>query len=202
MIEPKFQPRRNGMRSLLVMFAGASVALAGIAEPAFAHPIDTASLSLSTGFLHPFSGIDHLLAMLGIGLLAGVLQGRALWLTPLCFVLALAGGAVVAVVIPGLPGAELGIGASVIALGLLTTANVRPPLMLAATISFGFGFVHGNAHGAEMPVGADGVLYGLGLVGASVALHLGGAAIGSVRAAGIGRLAGGAVGIAGLLTMI
>lgn len=133
---------------------------------------------LSNGLLHPFSGVDHLCAMLGVGLWAAQRGGRALWVVPLAFVSMMALGGVLGAQGLTMPWAEQGIAASIFVIGLFIAAAARLPLFASAIIVGSFALFHGFAHGAEMPPGANGLTYGFGFFLATVALHLCGIGLG------------------------
>lgn len=123
------------------------------------------------GFLHPLSGLDHLLAMLVLGLWAGQRGGRALWLLPGTFVAMIAVGGFLGASGVHVPFVEQGIVVSVIVLALLVSVPVRPPLATSAAIVGLFALFHGHAHGLEMPANASGLAYGAGFMLASASLH-------------------------------
>lgn len=141
--------------------------------------------SLSGGLLHPLTGLDHVLAMVAVGLLAAHLGGRSIWTVPLAFVgtMLIAG----AVAVAGLPLArvELGILASVFVLGGLIASGRTLPTALALGLSAVFALFHGAAHGHEMPATASGLLYAMGFVSTTGLLHATGVALGLA----LGRLA-------------
>lgn len=145
---------------------------------ALAHTGVGATHGLVHGLMHPLTGLDHVLAMVAVGVLAATLGGRAIWLIPASFV-AMAGlGGLVGVGHLALPAVEAGIAVSVIVLGLVVA--LQPQLPLAASVAMVglFGLYHGFAHGAEMPADASGLAYGIGFLGATIALHLGGIGLG------------------------
>jgi urease accessory protein len=126
---------------------------------------------LAHGFMHPMSGIDHILAMVAVGLFAAHLGGRALWLVPLSFVsMMIVGGALGMAGVP-LPFVEIGIGLSVIVLGLAVATSLDVPTAIAMALVGFFAIFHGHAHGAEMPETASGLEYGAGFVLATATLH-------------------------------
>lgn len=144
---------------------------------ALAHPGHDLS-GIGAGLLHPLLGIDHLLAMVAVGLWAAQGGGHRIWLLPATFVAMLTAGAGIALHWPSLPMVETGIAASVLALGLLVSLSLRLPIglsMLATTI---FGLLHGYAHGMELPASAHPASYALGFLTATLALHLSGVTIG------------------------
>ncbi|MBP0598299.1 HupE/UreJ family protein [Herbaspirillum sp. LeCh32-8] len=152
---------------------------------AFAHPghpgahMD-ASASFMSGFSHPFSGVDHLLAMLAVGLWAAQNKQRALWVLPLAFPLMMVVGALLAIGGMSLPAVETGIAASVAVMGLLIAFAVRMPLWGSTAVVSLFALFHGFAHGAELPHGSMAAMYGAGFVLATAVLHATGLIVGVV----------------------
>ena len=130
------------------------------------------------GLQQPVSGLDHILAMVSVGLWAARIGGKALWVVPSSFVLAMAGSSVLGHFGVPLPGVEQGILASDFILGLLLLFAARLPLALSAGIVGILAIFHGYAHGAEMPETASGLVYGLGFIIATATLHLTGVGIG------------------------
>jgi urease accessory protein len=148
--------------------AGAAL-LALAAGPAAAHTGSASVHGFMSGFLHPFSGLDHVLAMVAVGGLAALIGGRALWLVPASFLGAMALGSAIGF---SLPFVEFGIVASVIVLGAVVALAPRMPVALAMALAAGFAVFHGHAHGAEMPAAASALSYGLGFLLATALLHL------------------------------
>jgi len=172
-----------------VPFALALAAVPLLAGTADAHILGTQGASFSGGFAHPFSGLDHVLAMVAVGLWAAQRGGRALWAVPAAFVAMMTLGAFAGAAGFALPLVEIGIAASLIVLGLLVTARVELPVALSAAIVGAFAIFHGHAHGAEMPATAGALLYGLGFVAATALLHAVGVATGlALRGSLTGRL--------------
>lgn len=129
----------------------------------------------SQGWLHPLTGIDHLLAMIAVGAWSAQIGRRAIWLVPSAFVLCMLLGGLAGFNQLDIPGVEAGIAASVLLLGLaIGTASVVPTLIAAATVGM-FGVCHGYAHGYEMPVMEDKLSYVCGFLLTTAALHLVGA---------------------------
>jgi urease accessory protein len=151
-----------------------------LVAPAYAH----AHVGLSSGvaffdgFAHPLRGADHILAMIGVGLWAGIKGGNSRWLWPLAFVSVMALGALAGLQGIGLPYAEALILASVVGLGAVIGLGLLPPVALGAALCGLFAFAHGHAHGNELPVGVSAAGYTLGFLVATAALHLGGVCIG------------------------
>lgn len=173
----------------------------GFAGPAMAHT-GHALDGVAVGFAHPFHGLDHLLAMAAVGVWAAFLGPRLALLAPACFMAAMALGASAALAGAPLPGVELAIAGSVVALGVLIAGAFRLPAPLAAALVAAFGAAHGHAHGAELPQAASPFAYGAGFLIATGLLHGLGAAAGlfalEARRAGWLRVAGAAVAAAGL----
>jgi urease accessory protein len=155
------------------------------AAAAQAHTGAGSTMGFTHGFAHPFSGLDHILAMVAVGLFAANLGGRALWLVPLSFVAMMAVGGALGVAGMEMPLVEIGIAASVIVLGLAVAMQLNLPVAGAMALVGFFALFHGHAHGAEMPTDASGLAYGVGFVLATATLHLTGIGLGL----GIGLLA-------------
>lgn len=155
----------------------------------------------ANGFLHPFSGLDHIGAMLAVGLWAVQLGGRALWLLPAAFVLSMAGGGLLAGAVQ-LPLVESSIAASLCILGLFVAFAARLPVTLGAVIVACFALFHGFAHGAEMPAHSSAMLYAAGFAFSTLLLHAAGLGAGKllhrVAASGLVRTAGAAIALLGL----
>jgi urease accessory protein len=136
------------------------------------------------GFLHPLGGVDHVLAMVTVGVFAWQLSGRALWLVPATFVLAMAAGGALGIAGVELPLVEFGIAASVVVLGAIVAFKIKAPLAVAMGLVGAFAVFHGHAHGTEMPPDALGAAYAAGFLLATALLHAGGIALGFV----VGRI--------------
>ncbi|TWA70243.1 urease accessory protein [Azospirillum brasilense] len=159
----------------------AGVLSVALALPAAAHTGHAGDAMFVQGLLHPLTGIDHLLAMVAVGVWAAQNGGRALWLLPAAFIAMLSGGAALGMAGIALPAVEAGIAASVAVLGLLVLLNKRVPATAAALLVGAFAVLHGHAHGTEMPQTADPLLYGLGFVLSTALLHGTGIALGLAR---------------------
>jgi urease accessory protein len=139
---------------------------------AFAHPgIPGHTHDLTTGFLHPLGGLDHVLAMVAVGLFAAQLGGRALWLVPASFVTVMAAAGLAGMSGIALPMTETGIALSVIVLGAAVALRASMPVAAAMALVGFFAIFHGYAHGLETPETASGLSYGLGFVAATALLH-------------------------------
>jgi urease accessory protein len=174
-------------------------------DQAYAHTGGGAVFSFSTGIMHPLGGFDHLLAMFAVGLFAAQLGGRALWQAPAAFVAMMVVGAVIGLAGVELPGAELGIVVSVVAIALPVAFALGMPAPLAMAYVGFFALFHGYAHGAELPVDADVVPYVAGFTLATAAVHALGVGaglrlgfIGAFGRMGVLRLAGAAIALAGM----
>jgi urease accessory protein len=177
--------------------------LMGIAGPALAHPGHDAS-----GFAHPFTGVDHLLAMVGVGVWASLLAARkpaAAFLVPAAFVGMMLVGAAAGFAGIKLPLVEAVIIASVLVLGVLIMAEVRLPSAAAMAVVGLFALFHGYAHAIEAPSAGTGA-YILGFVLATALLHVVGLGLGWVARRAVGdlglRALGGAVMAGGALVLI
>ena len=136
-----------------------------------AHTFGSQGAGLMAGLTHPFVGLDHLLAMIAVGIWAGQLGGRAVWLIPLTFVSVMAAAATLASFGLLLPLMEPAIACSVLVLGLLIAGSVRLPTSVGALLVGLFAVFHGYAHGLELPQAASPILYGAGFVLATALLH-------------------------------
>ena len=136
-----------------------------------AHTFGSQGAGLMAGLTHPFVGLDHLLAMFAVGIWAGQLGGRAVWLIPLTFVSVMAVAATLASFGLLLPLMEPAIACSVLVLGLLIAGSVRLPTSVGVLLVSLFAVFHGYAHGLELPQAASPILYGAGFVLATALLH-------------------------------
>lgn len=183
----------------------ATTALALLPTAALAHTAVGATSGFVHGFGHPISGLDHILAMVMVGVLAWQLGGRALWLVPAAFVAVMAVGGTLGVAGIDVPFVETGIALSVIVLGAMVALGVKAPLAIAMGLVGLFAVFHGHAHGAEMPETAGGLAYAAGFMLATALLHVAGIGAGFLigrASASYGpamvRSAGGIVAIAGV----
>ncbi|MBF0094561.1 MAG: HupE/UreJ family protein [Alphaproteobacteria bacterium] len=148
-----------------------------------AHTFGVHGAGLVQGFGHPFGGLDHLLAMVAVGLWAAQQGGRALWLVPAAFMTSMVAGGGLGLAGAPLPMVELGIAASLMVLGAVVALSFRPPVWVGMALVGLFALFHGHAHGAEMPEAAFPVLYAAGFVAATGLLH----AVGVAACLGLGR---------------
>lgn len=153
------------------------LALLLLPSVAFAHPGGDAG-GFVHGLLHPFGGLDHVGAMLAVGLWAAQTGGRSVWAVPLAFVGVMALGSALGALGVALPFAEQGVVISVLLLGVLVAAAVRLPVWLSSSLAGLFALWHGHAHGAEMPGAVSGMAYALGFLLATASLHVAGIGFG------------------------
>lgn len=180
----------------------APLLLVGYVSAVEAHVQRGEGVSFLSGFRHPISGLDHVVAMIAVGLWGAQLGAPAIWLLPVAFPLVMACGGVLGLLGVPLPGAELGIAASAILLGAAVMLRLRPPLAVAAVLVAFFAIFHGYAHGAELPPGENSLLYSLGFVIATGCLHAVGITIGLLDRGSFGqrvvRAAGAVIAVVGL----
>jgi urease accessory protein len=172
------------MRRILTL--AAMLAASGVAAPALAHTGVSATHDLTHGFLHPLSGLDHMLAMVAVGLYAAQLGGRCLWLLPSAFVGAMLAGGLIGYSGVLLPMVEPAIAVSVIAMGAVIALGVRLPALAATALVAAFAVAHGHAHGSEGGEVASFLPYAAGFVAATVLLH----GVGIAAGLGLDRLGG------------
>ena len=166
------------MRTLLAL------AFTLVSTAAFAHTGHGDASGILHGFMHPIGGLDHVLAMVAVGVFAFVLGGRALYLVPLSFVGMMAVGFLLGVGGLELPFVELGIALSSVVIGGAAALGRPMPAAGAMALAGVFAVFHGHAHGAEMPSDASGLDFALGFIAATALLHTTGIAA-SVTVAGL-----------------
>jgi urease accessory protein len=181
---------------------GRAALLALLPAIAFAHEETGQAAGFLSGLAHPVSGLDHVLAMIAVGLWGAVLGAPAIWVLPVAFPLVMAVGGLMGLLGFPLPGVEIGIASSAIVLGAMVLIEVKPPLWVAAALVAFFAIFHGHAHGRELPEGTSALLYSLGFVVATGLLHAVGILLGVAHRWAVGRqvvrVAGGGVALAGL----
>jgi len=175
------------------------------AQAVQAHVHKGEAVSFLSGLKHPISGLDHVVAMIAVGLWGAQLGAPAIWVLPVAFPMVMAMGGMLGLLGVPLPGMEIGIAASAILLGAAVMMELRPPLALAAGLVGFFAIFHGDAHGSELPAGENGLLYSIGFVMATGCLHGVGISIGLVHRWNWGqralRIAGAAIALAGMFFM-
>ena len=196
------------MTSVLLSAISAISLLIALADDASAHTGIGIATGFGHGFGHPFSGLDHILAMVAVGLYAAHLGGRAIYLVPMTFMAMMAVGGVLGIAGIGLPFVEIGIALAVIVLGAAVALPINPPTVATMCLVGFFAVFHGHAHGAEMPVTSSGLTCGAGFILATSILHLIG--IGAGMSVGlmaerhsrrIAQVGGGLMAVAGVLLL-
>jgi urease accessory protein len=193
----------------LVRLSAPLAAFVAVTAPAAAHTGHASLVGFTSGFLHPVTGLDHVLAMVAVGLLSALLGGRALWLVPGSFIAAMLIGGALGWSGAALPLVELAIVASVVVLGIVVATARRMPVAVAMALAAAFAVFHGHAHGTEMPAAVSGLTYALGFLSATALLHAVGLAVGlgtERMAQGAGRIAvrtgGGVIAALGLVLFL
>ena len=154
-----------------------------------AHVEQGQAVGFITGLEHPWSGLDHVLAMIAVGIWGAQLGNPALWILPVTFPMVMSLGAMMGLLGIPLPGIEIGIAVSAILLGAMVLGEVKPKLYIAAVMVGFFAIFHGHAHGTELPPGQSGLLYSMGFVIATGVLHGIGITIGLIHRWPAGKLA-------------
>ena len=147
-----------------------------LAHPGHIGPDTTTGVM--TGFVHPFTGLDHLSVMIGVGLLAALMGGKAVSRLPMAFIGIMVIGGALGVAGMVLPGIEMGIALSVIGMGAMLLAGGRMSEKVATGLVMAFALFHGMAHGMEMPLDAQALEYFSGFIVATAILHVSGIALG------------------------
>jgi urease accessory protein len=197
------------MNSCVKRTAVAAAILIALTGATAAHPGHGDAGGFAHGFLHPLGGLDHVLAMVAVGLYAALLGGRALWLVPATFVTVMALGGALGAAGYALAYPEIGIALSIVVLGLAVALRISVPTLAATVLAGVFAMFHGHAHGAEMPQDVSGYEYAAGFLAATALLHCAGIALGL----GMGKLselggrrvaqaAGGAMALAGVALLV
>jgi urease accessory protein len=191
------------MKTSLKIPAAVTALTLAMATPAMAHEVNGIGGGFVSGFAHPFLGLDHVVAMVAVGLWGAFLQRPAMWLLPVVFPLVMAMGGGLGIAGVPIPAVEAGIAASAIVLGLMVALTVKAPLIVAAIIVGAFAVFHGHAHGTELPASAHGLAYSTGFVISTGLLHLAGIALGMLVRWPVGlvavRATGGVIALVGVL---
>lgn len=176
------------------------------ATPASAHSGTGLAGGFLSGFAHPFTGADHMLAMISVGLWGAFLGRPLLFLLPMIFPAMMAFGAALGMANVPVPPVEIGIAVSVLVLGIMILLAARLPVPLACGIVAIFALFHGYAHGMELPSAADPVGYSTGFVLATGLLHVFGIGLGMLRQAPYGTVAlragGGVIALTGVYFLV
>jgi urease accessory protein len=174
--------------------------------PALAHTSNGLGIGFVSGFTHPLTGVDHILAMVAVGIWGAQLGQPAIWLLPVTFPLVMSIGGALGVRGVPIPGVEIGVAVSAIVLGAMILSSARPPLWVAAAIVGAFAIFHGHAHGTELPKAAYPLAFGVGFVLSTGLLHLSGIAIGLIHRWPAGaralRMTGAGISVAGVFLLL
>jgi urease accessory protein len=167
---------------------GLIIAFCLIPVLAFSHDRGDVAGGLLSGFLHPVTGLDHVVAMVAVGLWGAQLGGKSIWVLPVVFPMLMAFGGSLGVSGIAVPGVEIFIALSGIVLGFLVAMQIRVKMAYAIFIVAFFAVFHGYAHGVELPNSAEPLAYGLGFVITTGLLHLTGILIGTLYKFKMGRI--------------
>lgn len=182
--------------SLLLLLPNAVMAHTGAIE----------TTGLLQGLSHPIGGLDHLLAMLAVGLWASQIGGRALWAIPSSFVIVMMIGGMISLSGLQIPFVETGILLSILVLGTLIAGAFKFPVIFSAITVAMFALFHGHAHGSEMPAMSTAISYIIGFSLATIMLHALGLALGvllqKANLKKIDRFAGAAIVLSGLFLAV
>lgn len=196
---------RLSIASRLSIAALAACALTGFSSAAFAHVGDHTGMSFAEGLAHPFTGLDHMLAMVAVGLWASQLGRPALWLLPVVFPVVMAIGAAFGISGRELPWIEIGIASSVLVLGAAVALALRPSLVVSAALVGLLALLHGYSHGVELPASVSALTYGAGFIAATLMLHGFGIAMGlfanRIPLRYVARTAGAAIAVVGAVLL-
>jgi urease accessory protein len=183
------------------------LAIVALGTGSFVSAADAATLpiaSFATGFAHPLGGVDHILAMVTVGVWGVLAGGRALWAWPTAFVATMLTGFAAVALGVQLPWVPAAVSSSIIVLGLMVALAVKAPVWLGAVLVGLFAFFHGHAHGTEA-VAASLIAYGAGFALATAGLHAAGIGLALAAAGSLGQRAlqaGGALTVLGGLALI
>ena len=168
----------NKNRKTIILIAAYALSTYAIAHPG--HEVDAHGISFMDGLLHPLTGLDHLAAMLAVGLWSALsaTSARRIWLAPVAFAGMLLVGALLGLNGLELPAVEPMIAASLLVMGLLVATRAKLPLAVTAGVVGVFAVFHGIAHGTELAGGGNGFAPLLGMLVATIALHLAGVGLG------------------------
>jgi urease accessory protein len=187
--------RRRADRLALAIGLAIAFGVAGV-TPAYGHMGTGLPGGLESGFRHPFTGWDHLLAMVSVGIWGAFLGRPLIYALPVIFPAMMVGGAILGMFSIPMPPVEIGIAVSVLVLGLCVCLAIEAPVWGACAIVAAFALFHGYAHGMELPSAADPVGYSVGFVLATGLLHVLGISVGLLNSRPIGVIVTRGVGVA------
>lgn len=151
-----------------------AIALLSVIAPLAEAHTGVAQHGFMSGLAHPFLGLDHLLAMLAVGVWAGTMGGKASWRIPLAFIVIMAISGLLSQGLTSMPLIESGIAVSLLLLGLFIVLAIKLPVVMGMIVVSLFAVFHGVAHGVELPVAASPLWYVSGFVLATALLHAAG----------------------------
>ena len=151
-----------------------AIALLSVIAPLAEAHTGVAQHGFMSGLAHPFLGLDHLLAMLAVGIWAGKMGGKASWRIPLSFIAIMVISALLSQGLASMPLVENGIAVSLLLLGLFIVLAIKLPVVMGMIVVSLFAVFHGVAHGVELPVAASPLWYVSGFVLATALLHAAG----------------------------
>lgn len=195
---------RRAAHGLVLRVAALTVTLVAAVAPAlWAHEESGRAAGLLAGLYHPISGLDHVVAMVAVGLWGAQLGAPALWVLPVTFPMVMAFGGMLGLMGIPLPAIEVGVALSGVLLGAMVLLEARPSLWAAAMLVGFFAIFHGHAHGTELGAEQSAMFYSLGFVISTGLLHAAGITIGLVHRWPGGRhvlrVLGGGVAAVGML---
>ncbi|BEU03765.1 urease accessory protein UreJ [Agarivorans sp. OAG1] len=191
--------KRNQLLSILA-------AMLLLSFNASAHEVTGFGGGFVSGFVHPVLGVDHVVAMIAVGLWGALLGAPAIWVLPVVFPLVMAFGGVLGIIGLPIPAVETGIATSAVVLGGMIAFALKPHLLVAAIVVAIFAIFHGHAHGTELPQSATPLAYSIGFVLSTGLLHLCGIVFGQLVRAPAGRVliqaTGGVIATAGVWILV
>ncbi len=167
----------------------ATIAFCALASPvAQAHVQGDSAAGFMTGLGHPWSGLDHILVMIAVGVWGAQLGRPAVWLLPVAFPMMMAVGGFIGLLGLPFPSVEVGISLSAIVLGFMVLTEAKASMKLIVSLVGFFALFHGYAHGTELPEGQNGLLYSIGFVVGTGLLHCVGIGLGLLHRFKSGQL--------------
>lgn len=194
------------LKSTAAFLATLAICSLLLVTTAQAHLIQSGAGGFGSGFEHPLTGPDHFLAMFAVGLWGAQMGGRSVWTLPVTFPLIMVVGGLLGVMGIPLPGTEIGIALSMLALGMAIAFAWRPPEWAALLLIAVFAICHGHAHGVELPNAADPADFAVGFVLATGLIHVLGIGVGLLlQKQVLGRVIrglGGLIAVAGVYFLV
>lgn len=181
--------RRKRLANRLLVLGSAGSLILLWPDVAQAHVEHGSAGGFLSGVTHPISGLDHVLAMVAVGLWGAQLGRPAVWLLPVAFPMMMAFGGMLGLIGVPVPGVEVGIAVSGVVLGAMVLGEIRSPLAVSMILVAAFAIFHGHAHGTELSEGQNAMLYSLGFVISTGMLHAAGIGIGTIHNWKIGQVA-------------